>query len=73
MAPGRRSRHLAVTVAGTAAVAGLVGGRRRLALAGAAAWAFGTAELARIAPGPGTRQEILTMALTSAAIPPAAT
>jgi HAD superfamily hydrolase (TIGR01662 family) len=75
VAPGRRARHVGVTVAGAAAVAGLLTGRRPLAVAGAAAWAAGTAELAwaRIAPGPGTRQEILTMALTSAAIPPAAT
>ena len=75
VAPGRRSRHLAVTVAGTAAVAGLLGRRRPLALAGAVGWAIGTAELAwaRIAPGPRTRDEVLTMALTSAAIPPAAT
>ena len=75
VAPGRRSRHLAVTVAGTAAVAGLLGRRRPLALAGAVGWAIGTAEFAwaRIAPGPRTRDEVLTMALTSAAIPPAAT
>lgn len=75
VAPGRRSRHLATTVAGAAAVAGLLGRRRPLALAGAAAWAFGTAELAwaRIMPGPGTREEVATMALTSVAIPPAAT
>ena len=75
VAPGRRSRHLAITVAGTAALAGLLRGRRPVAVAGAAAWAIGTAEFAwaRIAPGPGTRQEIATMASTSAAIPPAAT
>jgi hypothetical protein len=75
VAPGRRARHVGVTIAGTAAVVGALTRRRPLAVAGAAAWAVGTAELAwaRIAPGPGTRQEILTMALTSAAIPPAAT
>jgi HAD superfamily hydrolase (TIGR01662 family) len=75
VAPGRRSRHLATTAAGAAAVAGLVGRRRPLAFAGAAAWALGTAELAwaRIAPGPGTRHEVATMAITSVAIPPAAT
>ena len=73
--PGRRARHVATTLAGTAAVGGLLGRRRPLALAGAAVWALGTAEFAwaRIAPGPRTRDEVLTMALTSAAIPPAAT
>ena len=75
VAPGRRRRHLATTVAGAAAVAGLLGRRRRLALAGGAAWALGTAEFAwaRIVPGPRTGEEVLTMGLTSAAIPPAAT
>jgi histidinol-phosphate phosphatase family protein len=73
--PGRRSRHLTVTVAGAAAVAGLLRRRRPLALAGAAVWALGTTEFAwaRIAPGPGTREEVTAMALTSVAIPPAAT
>jgi HAD superfamily hydrolase (TIGR01662 family) len=75
VAPGRRSRHVAITVAGAAAVAGVVGRRRPMAVAGAAAWALGTAEFAwaRIAPGPRSRDEVVTMALTSAAIPPAAT
>jgi len=75
VAPGRRARHLAVTAAGVAAVAGLVGRRRRVAIAGAAAWAAGTAQFAwaRIAPGPRTAEEVTTMALTSAAIPPTAT
>jgi HAD superfamily hydrolase (TIGR01662 family) len=75
IAPGRRARHLVTTVAGAAAVAGVLGRRRPLAIAGVAAWALGTAELAwaRIAPGPGTREEVVTMALSSAAIPPAAT
>src|ERR671933_1097074 len=53
-AVGRRSRHLAVTAAGLAAL-GLAAARRpRAALAAAAAWAVGTAEFAwaRIAPGP---------------------
>jgi HAD superfamily hydrolase (TIGR01662 family) len=73
--PGRRGRHLAVTAAGLLGVAGLLSRRPRLALAGAAAWAAGTAELAwaRIAPGPGTREEVTTMVLTSVAIPPSAT
>ncbi|TFV45109.1 HAD family hydrolase, partial [Blastococcus sp. TF02A-35] len=47
----------------------------RAALAAAAVWAAGTAEFAwrRIAPGPRTRAEVTTMALTSALIPPLAT
>lgn len=75
VALGRRARHLAVTAAGVAALTGLAGRRRRLAVAGAATWALGTAELAwaRIAPGPRTAEEVTTMVLTSAAIPPAAT
>jgi len=75
VAPGRRARHLAVTAAGVAAVAGLVSRRRPVAIAGGAAWVIGTAEFAwaRIAPGPRTAEEVATMALTSAAIPPAAT
>jgi HAD superfamily hydrolase (TIGR01662 family) len=75
VAPGRRARHLAVTAAGLAAVAGVLGRRRHLAAAGGVAWAAGTAEFAwaRIAPGPGTREEVVTVALTSAAIPPVAT
>jgi hypothetical protein len=41
----------------------------------AAGWAVGTWELARarIAPGPRTPDEVVTMLLTSAALPPAAT
>ena len=72
---GRRSRHVATTVAGTAAIAGLLGRRRPVALAGAATWVLGTAEFAwaRIAPGPRTPDEVVTMGVTSAAIPPAAT
>ncbi|NEK84309.1 HAD-IIIA family hydrolase [Blastococcus saxobsidens] len=72
---GRRPQHMAVTAAALATV-GLAAARRpRAALAAAAAWAAGTGEFAwrRIAPGPRTRAEIATMALTSAAIPPLAT
>jgi histidinol-phosphate phosphatase family protein len=49
--------------------------RPRLAVAAATAWLTGTAEFAwaRIAPGPRTPGEILTLASTSALIPPAAT
>ncbi len=47
---------------------------RRVAGVAGAAWVVGTAELAwaRIAPGPRTRDEVLTMLWTSAALPPAA-
>jgi HAD superfamily hydrolase (TIGR01662 family) len=72
---GRLRRHAAITASGlVAAGAAAVGARRVAAIAGAA-WLAGTAELAwaRIAPGPRTREEITTMALTSAALPPAAT
>ncbi len=73
--PGRRPRHLAVTAAGVAGFLGLAAGRRRLAAAGLAGWLVGTIELAwaRIAPGPRTREEVTTMALTSAALPAVAT
>jgi len=71
---GRRGRHLAVAAAALGAAAALAAGRRRLALAAALGWLAGTAELAwaRIAPGPRTRDEIVTMALTSAVLPLAA-
>jgi histidinol-phosphate phosphatase family protein len=72
---GRRRRHLAITIAGGVAVAAVLAGRRRLALAGALAWLAGTAELAlaRIAPGPRTPVEVATMMITSAVLPAAAT
>lgn len=72
---GRLPRHLAVTSAAVTALACTALRHRRAALAAAAVWLAGTAEFAaaRIVPGPRTRDEIVTMALTSAAIPPAAT
>ncbi|GAA3847391.1 glycosyltransferase [Streptomyces phyllanthi] len=72
---GRLPAHLAVTGAGAAALACALLGRGRAAAACASAWLAGTAEfaLARILPGPRTRDEILTMTLTSVLIPPAAT
>ncbi|WP_328773832.1 glycosyltransferase family 2 protein [Streptomyces sp. NBC_00286] len=72
---GRRPRHLAVTGAAVAAVSCALAGRHRAALASGAAWLAGTAEfaLARIGPGPRTRDELVTMTLTSVLIPPAAT
>ncbi|RLP93708.1 glycosyltransferase family 2 protein [Micromonospora sp. CV4] len=83
--PGRRLRHVAVTAAGAVALLGLMlhalrppQGRRRAVgvVAGVAAlgWATGTAEFARVrvVPGPRTRDEVLTMLVTSALIPPLA-
>jgi HAD superfamily hydrolase (TIGR01662 family) len=74
-AVGRRPRHLAVTAAALGAVGLLAAGRPRAAGLAALGWVAGTAEFAwaRIAPGPRDRAEIVTMALTSAAIPPLAT
>ncbi|MGK5677324.1 glycosyltransferase family 2 protein [Micromonospora sp. URMC 106] len=82
--PGRRHRHVAVTAAGAlalvaAALRPLAGGAPRtvlggVAVAGALGWTAGTAEFARarIAPGPRTADEVATMLVTSAAIPPLA-
>jgi hypothetical protein len=72
---GRRSRHLVVAGAALVAAAGAVAGRRRIAAAGAVTWAAGTAELAwaRIGPGPRTADEVITMSLSSALLPVAAT
>jgi histidinol-phosphate phosphatase family protein len=72
---GRRPYHLATTACAGLALAGLAARRRRPAALAALAWAGATGEFAwrRIAPGPRTAEEVLTMALTSAAIPPVAT
>ncbi|MGW7101739.1 glycosyltransferase family 2 protein [Streptomyces sp. NPDC054838] len=72
---GRLPRHLLVTGAAAGAVSCAVLGRRGAALACATGWLAGTAEFAgaRIAPGPRTRQEVLSMAVTSVLIPPVAT
>jgi GT2 family glycosyltransferase len=71
---GRCARHLATTAALLIGVAAALARRPGIAAAGLAAWLAGTAELAwaRIAPGPRTREEIATMLLTSAVLPPAA-
>src|SRR3954468_7256842 len=71
---GRRPGHLLVTTAALGAVGLLAAGKPRAAALAALGWAAGTAEFAwaRIAPGPRTRAEIATMALTSALIPPLA-
>ncbi|MCS0638459.1 glycosyltransferase [Streptomyces sp. LP05-1] len=72
---GRIRRHAAITAAGAGALALAVAGRRRAAVLAAAGWLLGTAEFARerIAPGPRTAEEMLTMAVTSALIPACAT
>ncbi|MFG2068845.1 glycosyltransferase family 2 protein [Micromonospora tulbaghiae] len=83
--PGRRPRHTAITAAGALALAAVAAraavrqpARRALGVAGGLAalgWAAGTAEFARarIAPGPRTPDEVATMLVTSALIPPLAT
>jgi len=72
---GRRSRHVATTLSGVAALALAVARRPRLAALAAAGWLGGGAELAwaRIAPGPRHGAEVRRMLVTSLAIPPAAT
>ncbi|MER7721132.1 glycosyltransferase [Streptomyces flaveolus] len=72
---GRIRRHAAITAAGAAALALAAAGRPRAAALAGLGWAAGTAEFAwaRIAPGPRTRNEVTTMLVTSALIPPAAT
>ncbi|OII68411.1 glycosyltransferase family 2 protein [Streptomyces sp. CC77] len=68
---GRIRRHAAVAAAGGLALLLGAFGRRRAAGVAAAGWLLGTAEFAwaRIAPGPRTRDEVGTMAATSALIP----
>jgi histidinol-phosphate phosphatase family protein len=72
---GRRNRHLAISAAGVLAITAALAGRRGLAGTAALAWLAGTMELSwtRIAAGPRTRDEVLTMVATSALIPAAAT
>ncbi|UQX05215.1 glycosyltransferase [Streptomyces sp. RerS4] len=71
---GRLPRHLAVTAAAAAAAGCALAGRGRTAAVCATGWLAGTAEFAaaRIAPGPRTRSEVATMAVTSVLIPPVA-
>ncbi|KPI20563.1 hypothetical protein OV450_0029 [Actinobacteria bacterium OV450] len=68
---GRLPRHAAVTSAAAAAVGCALAGRRAAAAWCAAGWLVGTAEFAaaRIAPGPRTRSEVVTMAATSTVVP----
>ncbi|MGV9877717.1 glycosyltransferase family 2 protein [Streptomyces sp. NPDC003006] len=71
---GRLPRHLGITGAAAGALA--CAALRKPVAAGlcAAAWLVGTAEfaVARMLPGPRDRDEVVTMALTSVLIPPAA-
>jgi histidinol-phosphate phosphatase family protein len=73
--PGRLARHAATTAAGAAAAAAALAGARRTAALAGGAWLAGTAELAwaRIAPGPRTRGEVASMAITSVPLPAVAT
>ncbi|MCU4183095.1 HAD-IIIA family hydrolase [Acidiferrimicrobium sp. IK] len=71
----RNGRHAATTAAGAAAVLAAAAGRRRLAAIAGAGWAAAWARFCaqRVAPGPRDPREVMTMAVTSALIPPAAT
>ncbi|MGW0390683.1 glycosyltransferase family 2 protein [Streptomyces sp. NPDC003042] len=71
---GRLPRHLLVTGAAVAALSCAALRRPGAAAVCGAGWLAGTAEFAaaRIAPGPRTREEKATMAVTSMLIPPAA-
>ncbi|MDX6592019.1 MAG: hypothetical protein QOJ13_1215 [Gaiellales bacterium] len=71
---GRRARHALTVAAGIAAGTAVLQGKHRIAGLAGAAWLAQTAEFAwrRIRPGPRSIDEIVTMAVTSAAIPPAA-
>ncbi|MDX6722699.1 MAG: hypothetical protein QOD73_1103, partial [Solirubrobacteraceae bacterium] len=73
--PGRFPLHALTTALGATAVAARAAGRQGAAAWLAGAWTGATAQFAltRIAPGPRTADEVATMILTSAAIPPAAT
>ncbi|MGP3987654.1 glycosyltransferase family 2 protein [Streptomyces sp. 3N207] len=73
-ARGRLPRHVAVTAAAGAALGTLAAGRRRAAAVLGGLWLLGTGEFlyARLRPGPRTRDESLTMLLSSLLIPPVA-
>jgi histidinol-phosphate phosphatase family protein len=70
-ATGRRPRHMAITATAVTAAGLAVTRRPRCALTAAAVALAGTAEFAasRIAPGPRTAREIVTMMATSLVIP----
>jgi glycosyltransferase involved in cell wall biosynthesis len=72
---GRRPLHVATVTLGVTALVTALLGYGRVAVAAAVGWLAGTTELAiaRIAPGPRTAHELLTMIATSIALPWAAT
>jgi histidinol-phosphate phosphatase family protein len=72
---GRLRAHAATTAFGVGAAAAMLARRPRSAAALAAAWVTATGDLARrrIAPGPRTPDEVVTMVATSAVLPVAAT
>lgn len=72
--PGRMARHAATTGALVVAMTAAVGRRRALAAVASGAWVAAVAAFAasRIRPGPRTPREVVTMAVTSALIPPVA-
>lgn len=72
--PGRNGRHLLTTATAGVAVSALAAGRRRTVVGTGIGWLALTSVFAasRIGPGPRTADEIATMAVTSAVIPPAA-
>ena len=72
---GRLRRHLLITGAAAATLAGAVARAKRPAVLAGAVWFAGTAEFAwtRIRLGPRTPGELATMAVTSPVIPLAAT
>jgi histidinol-phosphate phosphatase family protein len=72
--PGRRGRHFLTAGLAVVAVIAALAGQTSLAAVALAGWLVSTAAfaIARIAPGPRTFDEIVTMAATSAAIPLAA-
>ncbi len=72
---GARDRHLATVAVGAGALLAALSGRRRTAAVLGTLCAGATAAFAweRIQPGPRVPGEVLRMAVTSAAIPPAAT
>jgi histidinol-phosphate phosphatase family protein len=73
--PGRLPLHVLTTALGVGALVACAARRPRAAAALGAGWLGATAQFAltRIAPGPRTPDEIATMLVTSALIPPAAT
>ncbi len=72
---GRRPWHLATTASLVLGVVAATAGRRRIGVGAMLGWAVLTGDFARrrIAPGPRSRDEVVTMVATSVFLPPAAT